>query len=151
MAYGDLITIAADINRLADCFHFRREGFGEALMDAAAEGILVAMDAQEDPDGNPWAPLSERYRDWKSRKFPGNPMAVLYGVMKTEENIRGQRLVLSTMAIMTFGTDDLAKQEAEWFQEGNENQPPRPFYAFTRASVEACDGLCDERFLAATR
>lgn len=135
--------IIADLKRLAKMFDLRRDNLGSDLLDLAAEDVLETMDRQEDPDGLPWIPLSDAYEEWKSLHFPAQPMAVLFGLMKTREQVRGFRVIGVDRAEMTYGLDDQVRNEAEWFQEGNTHQPPRPFYALTAQAVARADVMID--------
>lgn len=137
-----LDPILRDLERHKTVFDLDRDGLGEALMDLDARLILKYMDAQEDPDGNPWPPLSEGYALWKDAAHPGNPMAVLLGHMKTEEQVKGMRRVTAREATMVFGVDELARQEATYFQEGSADQPPRRFYGQSAEAQQLKDDLC---------
>lgn len=138
--------VERDMHAYRACFDFTRDGLGHAVIDETAGAMLAMMDNEVDPEGKPWSPLSRKYAAWKSEHFPGNPMAVLYGLMKTQANIVGETRVADRLIEMEFGTSDEAKAEAGWFQEGNPNQPPRPFYALGDYAIEVVDRVMDDRF-----
>lgn len=136
-----LDNVLRDLERHKTIFDLDRDGLGEALMDVDARVILKNMDRQEDFDGNPWPPLSEGYGLWKNATYPGKPMAVLLGHMKTEEQVKGMRRVTARDATMVFGVDELARDEATWFQEGSADQPPRRFYGQSAEANQLKDEL----------
>lgn len=139
--------IIADLQRLIRDVDFRRRNLGRDLLDMAAEEVLECMDRQEDPDGLPWIPLSDAYAEWKSSHFPAQPMAVLWGHMKTRDQVRGFRQIEQTRAEMTYGLDNQSRDEAEWFQDPtNPNQPARPFYALSPQAIHRADSLIDRWF-----
>lgn len=139
--------IIADLNRILKGIDFRRNNLGRDLLDMAAEEILECMDRQEDPDGLPWIPLSDAYEEWKSANFPAQPMAVLYGHMKTREQVRGFRVIEQARAEMTYGLDGPTRDEAEWFQDPtNPNQPARPFYGLTPHAIQRADAIANSWF-----
>jgi hypothetical protein len=132
---------------------------GEEVCDIIAEEILVCMDAQVSPDGTPWEPLSIAYEYWKNKHYPGEPMAVLEGHMKTLEQLKGTRIIAGAGGSemqMTYGIDELARDLAEWFQEGNQGgggflggitshgQPPRPFYSISQPAMDRIDAYLDD-------
>lgn len=144
MASVQLNAIFRDLKRHGDVF--APADVADDLFDIAADAILRQMDREQDPDGGDWPPLSADYEVAKQRIAPGKPMAVLYGHMKTIEQIKGQRYIGQDEARMAYGVDDLAKDLAEWFQEGNDNQPPRPFYAVGDEGVQLMDDYLGRRF-----
>lgn len=148
MASRQLMSILRDLDRQVHAFDLDRDDLAEDLMDVAAEVIRRDIDSQTDPDGQPWPELSPAYAEWKATVAPGNPMAFLYRQMIDNEQILGESWVSATMARMVFGVDETPKQEAVYFQEGNpeNNQPPRPFYAFSIECLTRMDALLDQRF-----
>lgn len=146
--------LVADLDRLENPFDLTADGLGAELAGIAAEEILANMDAETDPDGNPWPSLSAGYREWKDVVAPGAPMAVLRGVMKTIEQLRGEPVFTPGAGRQTYGTDDEAKEHAMKFQEGGlvtgTNQPQRPFYGFTQKAFDRMNAACDQRFVKAT-
>lgn len=146
MSRAQLAPILKELKRQRDFWRFDRGKLGRQLMDAATDCIEDDMDAQQAPDGAPWAPLSEAYVEFKDQVAPGEPMAVLYGHMKTREQLEGQRFRGADEMRQTYGIDERAKQEASWFIEGNDRQPARPFYGFSQEALVRMDQLCDQRF-----
>jgi hypothetical protein len=128
-------------------FDLDRDGLGETVMDIAVDAMLVDMDAERDPTGANWPPLSAEYAEEKAKVSPGSPMAVLHGIMKTRDQLEGERCITAHQASMTFGKDPVAKQEAIWFQEGDpsNNQPPRLFFGFSAECVSRTDDLLERR------
>ena len=138
--------IIAELERMKHTFDFAFEDLGQHIAEANAAGIMAFMDAELDPGGSPWPELSERYAAWKERYYPGYPMARLYGVMKTDEQLIGSLFVSSTLLRQQYGTTEEAQQEAAWFSEGNDRQPPRPFYEFNDLSCARIADVLDARF-----
>lgn len=139
-----LNKILRDLNRHKQIFDLDQNRLAESLMDIDAGVILAAMDAEVDPDGAPWAPLSELYLEFKARAAPGAPMAVLYGHMKTIEQLHGLRRITAREAVMVYGIDELARELATFFQEGNSRQPPRKFYGTSAEADIRKDMFCRE-------
>ena len=124
---GDLHWAAS---RMADPFPQPIE-----IQVIVATAIMINMDAECDPDGNPWPDLSNSYATWKATIAPGRPMGYLYGTMKTMDNLMGVAVVQGSQMTMTYGVDPVAIAHAIKFTEGGlvtgTNQPPRPFYGLT--------------------
>lgn len=140
-------AIITELQRFLRDLDFRRNHLGRDLLDMAAEEILECMDRQEEPDGFPWIPLSDAYDVWKSAHFPAQPMAVLYGHLKTREQVRGFRVIERTRAEMTYGIDGQARDEAAWFQDPTHpNQPARPFYGLSPHAIQRADAIVDTWF-----
>ena len=139
-----LTKILGDLDRHKQIFDLDQNGLGEALMNIDCEVILRDMDAEVDPDGKPWPPLSELYLAWKAIAAPGSPMAVLYGHMKTLAQLKGMRRTTARLAVMVYGIDEEARDLAEWFQEGNakQNRPPRRFYLQSAEAQQLKDEYC---------
>lgn len=146
----ELTAILNDLDQHANAFDLSH-GFGSDLMVEAAGAIEEQMDAELDPDGVAWEPLSEAYEKAKDAQTSGAPMAVLFGVMKTFYNLLGRQWISAKECRQTFGQDEQATDEAEWFQEGNANQPARPFYEIPDAGVKKLDDLTDHQFDLAIR
>ena len=142
----DGALVLADLARHQQCFDLTVDGLGERLAEAFAVGVFAYMDAETDPENNAWIPLSERYAEWKSAHFPGLPMSHLYGLMKTPEQIKGTLDIRPDGMAQSYGTDEKARQEAVWFQEGNERQPARRFYDFNEQAEHLIADVLDERF-----
>lgn len=136
-------SILAALDRHVRYFDLDRNDLAEDLMDIATEEIRRSMDAETDPDGNPWPALSGDYAKWKAKHFPGNPMAVLHGVMKTDAQLRGNRNVAPDRCRMTYGLDQRARDEATWFQEG---PPERRFWGLSAAAITRMNARLDRHF-----
>jgi hypothetical protein len=50
--------------------------------------------------------------------------------------------------VQTYGLDDIARDHAAWFQEGDsgQNRPARPFYDFNDLALVYLGGLFDAVF-----
>ena len=139
-----LARIVRILERHKTIFDLDKNGLAESLMDIDAEVILREMGQEIDPDGAGWPALSLAYLKFKSRVAPGAPMGVLYGHMKTETQIKGLRRITAREAVMVYGVDELARDLAEWFQEGSkkQNRPPRRFYKLSVEAQTRKDAFC---------
>lgn len=138
--------IRADLERHRHLFDLTRDGLGVALCKAATDGVQYAIAREESPDGTKWADLSPAYAEAKALSHPGNPISLLEGVMDNPREVAGEVVVSAEKATATYGVSDQARQEAIFFQEGNSNQPPRPFWGFTKESEAEARRILDERF-----
>jgi hypothetical protein len=144
-----LAKIRADIERHRHLFDLDRDELGKKLCKAATDGVQQCIAEEREPDGASWAPLSQKYEEWKSFQFPGQPIAVLYQHMADPKEVAGEVVVQANQAVVTYGVSALAKQEASFFQEGNAHQPPRRFWGFTKESTAEARALLDARFATA--
>lgn len=150
MASAQMNTILRDLGRIAHALDFDRHDLGEDLLDLTADAIRRQMDDELDPDGNRWDELSDEYAEWKARHYPGKPMAVLAGLMKSRPELEGQRHIVQAEARMVYGITDEAKALAEWFQEGNDHgRPARPFYYFDDTAIQLADDRLNRALIAA--
>lgn len=119
------------------------DDLGVNMLEAATDSHQRAIDTQTSPDGEPWPPLSERYEKWKSRRMPGAPMAFLFGIMASPNEVFGERHVEERQAFYTYGQSDEAKEEACWFEEGDPqgNRPARRFTGLDEYGVQIVDDL----------
>lgn len=141
-----MAQIRRDLDRHRKLLDLRVNSLGEDLCKAATDGVQRSIAAEQSPDGNAWPALSEKYEERKSFDFPGNPMAVLRGTMANPREVAGEVVVTEGSAEVTFGTSAEARQEASWFQEGDSDQPPRPFWGFTPDSEAEARAILDKRF-----
>jgi hypothetical protein len=137
---GELARVVADLERHKDLFNLERDGLGKALCKAATDGVQRTIEGQQTPDGARWPELDPAYDAWKSDHFPGKPMAVLHEIMAQPDQVAGDVAVSAGQAIVTYGTDEQARQEATWFQER------RLFWGFTESSLTEVKSLLDARF-----
>lgn len=99
----------------------------QAMQEMEAEAFAVEGARRGLPV---WAPLSERYRRWKERHFPGRKILELTGDLRRSlaEKGRGHRRILSP-TFMLFGTMIRTKRGAPYamfHQEGTRRMPARP-------------------------
>lgn len=145
-AAAAMAKILADTNRHRHLFAMDRDNLGHDLCKAATDGVQECIAGEHDPDGNAWAPLSPKYEEQKAFEYPGQPMAVLHQVMANPHEVAGEVVVSADRATVTYGISEQARQEAEWFQEGNAHQPARRFWGFTGASLKEVRSILDKRF-----
>jgi hypothetical protein len=139
-------AIAADFERFKTLFDFTRNDLGKEVAELIAAGIFEYMDAQVDPSNIPWVPLSDKYAEWKAKRFPGEKMSELYLRMKAPDQLKGEVEITTHRVAQTYGLDDEARQEAVWFQEGNDRQPGRRFYEFNDLVLNELAALFDRHF-----
>ncbi|MHC5542096.1 hypothetical protein ACYOEI_28070 [Singulisphaera rosea] len=141
-------AIIRDLEQVPHIFDFDRDGFGEEVAEATAAAIFEYMDAETSPDGGQWIDLAPAYQAWKERHYPGRKMGELELKMKDPMQLRGEPNITPNELVQEYGTDEDAKLEAEWFQEGNEeqNRPPRKFYALNDLALHDLGNLFDRRF-----
>ena len=72
----DAVRILAAISRHATAFDLTSDKLGESLCKVFTDGVQATIAAEQDPDGTPWADLSEAYAEEKARRFPGKPIGV---------------------------------------------------------------------------
>lgn len=141
--------IKATIERHRHLFDLDRDGLGHSLCSAATSGVQRNIAGECSPDGTPWPPLSPRYAADKAFDYPGNPMAVLHGLMANPREIAGEVVVERHKATVVEGVTELAKKEYSWFSEGDADRPPRPSWGFTTSSEAEAKQLLDARFATA--
>lgn len=139
-------AIVRRIEQHPHALDFDRGGLGEAMVMVVAEEVYRAMDQETSPKGQHWAALSEAYAEWKSRHYPGQPMAVLTGHMKQMVQLIGLTRITAREIGQTYGVDETARALAVYFQEGNARQPARPFYVFGDVARDRLRQLLDAVF-----
>lgn len=143
-----LQAILSDLRRHRQFADFTHDGFGERLMNIDVTAIEARCRAELDPYGHEWAALSEAYAAWKKKMLGRDQIGILFRRMLAHEELRGSRYISATDALMTYGVTEEARNEAEWFQEGDpaRNRPPRPFYDFTASANQTRQAYLDKRF-----
>ena len=147
-----MAAIIADLERHKRCFDFTQGTLASDVAEAFASAVYEYMDAQIDPGGSPWIDLSPAYALWKSKNFPGLPMAELTQLMKDPLQLRGVLNAIKDRLVQTYGLDEIAQLHAEWFSEGHsgQNRPPRPFYELNSLAMISIAAVFDARFQAVT-
>ena len=138
--------IVGDLHRHKQCWDFSQDRLAEDAAEAAAMGIYITMDYQTDPDGQTWDKLNEKYAKWKAKHRPGMLIGERDGHMKTQEELKGEITLDPDGMTQTYGLDDQAQNEAEWFSEGNDHRPAREFYALNAKAEELLNAVFDTRF-----
>jgi hypothetical protein len=145
-----MIGLQYELQLMENPFDFTRGGLGQAIIDAGIIGIIDNTWDELEPDGTPWAPLSQGYAAWKNSVRPGQRIGRLWDVMLAIPEIMGVQTILPARMVHQFGVTDQAKLEALKFQEGGlvtgTNQPPRPFFGITIAACYMDDTLLENRF-----
>lgn len=129
----------AALKRHKTFLDFSQDNLGDDLLLIAAIGVQNNIRQQQAPDGTPWAPLSEKYAEWKAFHYPSEPPGVLHFLMAMQDEIMGTVYMSNNEARMTYGITSEARDEMEWFSNGDpsKNRPARPFWGFTEESIEA--------------
>ena len=143
--------ILNDLENHKRCWDFSVDRLAEDTAETAALGMFIQMDYQVDPDNNAWQRLNEKYEAWKRKNVPGAKISELEGHMKAVEQLKGYVDVLPDGMEQNYGIDPQASDEAVWFQEGNDRQPPREFYALSDIAIQHLDALFDVRFASIVR
>lgn len=145
MPSNQLMRIIRDLRR--HCRTFDADRVGEDVLDLVVEEQMRDFDAEVDPDGSRWPDLSAAYLEFKRRYAATTKMGHLHGNLATEENFRGQRYSDRHEARSAFGTTEQAKDEAEWFEEGDPamNRPPRHFLGISPLAEQRIDSFLDEQ------
>lgn len=143
-------AILDDLKKLPEIFDLDATQLGNDLLGITAAGIMINMDAESDPDGNPWPRLDPDYALWKSSIAPTARIGELYLKMKTWQEIEGLRTVTIDTASMEYGTNQLTRSEAIKFTYGGlitgTRQPQRPFYSITTACIPTLEARLDDHF-----
>ena len=123
----------------------RKGKLGDELIDTATLAIADrSVNRQQDPDGNPWAPLRPRTLARK-RKLGLDPrINIETYTMLDILQIRGVTAITSHTAVMTPGLDEETRQKIEYAQEGGDNRPERPFVDLGKDGERAVDELIEE-------
>lgn len=85
------------------------------------EDNRAAWGEEKDPqEGKKWAPLSARYREWKSQAYPGQPILRLTGRMQDRTRIRPEaaRGIFSARMGADYGS---------YHMTGTSKMPARPW------------------------
>lgn len=145
-AIMSLESILSDLERHKHALNMER-GLGDRLLDAAVAGVRETFDAERDPDGTPWPELSSDYARAKERLFPGRPKLVREGLMRSEEEMAGERTITEDGAKWRYGVTEQARDECDWNHQGDpaRNRPPRRFVGFTEDSRRESRSILDDQ------
>lgn len=143
---AQLNAILADFRRHRRFADFTHQGMGKDLIEIDIQAIKRRTRGQFDAQGKSWPSLSAAYEEWKRKYFGNRPIGVLHGMMLAIDQLRGLAFISATSMRVTYGTTQQARDEATWFQEGNANQPPRPFYEFDAQGDADKTAYLDHRF-----
>ena len=143
-----MAAIIADLERHKRCFDFTQDTLASDVAEALASAVYEYMDAGIDPRGASWIELSPAYLLWKTRHFPGRLISELHLLMKDPAQLKGELDATRNKLIQTYGLNEEAKLEAEWFSEGHseQNRPPRPFYELNDLALVHLAAVFDARF-----
>jgi hypothetical protein len=141
-----LAKLVSILERHKGLFDLRAGTLGADLCKAATDGVQATIAAESTPEGTPWAPLSQKYEEWKRFAYPGRPISLLHGTMDDPREVAGIVIVTNTRATVTYGRSSKAREEAHWFQDGGPHQPPRRFWGFTARSLKEVREILDARF-----
>jgi hypothetical protein len=148
-----IAPLLADIDEMRRLFDMTDSNLGESLLDETVQDILYNCAMMADPDGNPWADLSDYYKADKQADVGFvYPIGVREQRMLQQPEIEGTRVIQPDLASMEYGTNDRDRHVATSFQEGGPSGgrraiPPRPFYGIGAAMAGKADALLEARFL----
>lgn len=152
---SNLPEIRRNLNDLGQIMNLRRRPggaqrrIGDEILDVVAVAIEVRTIKQQlDPSGAPLAPLKPRTIARKIRLgFPLKIGIETHRMLDLDE-IRGDQIVTSSTASMTYGHEDEEKQKAEWFQDpSNPNQAPREFYDVGKDGEKLIDNYINDEVI----
>lgn len=143
---AQMTAILREVRSHEHVFDWDRKGLGKAVIKAVAQDIYDAMALEMSPENRAWPALSAAYQLWKAKYYPGLPMGVLDRIMRQLVQLIGQTWISAQEMRQVYGLDDIAKDHAEWFQEGNSRQPPRPFFMFGPSGEAAIAAILDAHF-----
>lgn len=129
--------IAAKLDELHRCLDLTRPGIDGSLgRDLLANQAVRILDRSRNQEGSlgVWADNRGEYKKEKDRR--GLPVGVglppdSIDRMLSLDNLKGERAITPSEAVMTYGITDAARDKAESFSPG------RPFYEYTEADIEA--------------
>ncbi|MBV8607191.1 MAG: hypothetical protein JO034_06990 [Singulisphaera sp.] len=129
-----------------------RDGLGDACLDAAVEGMLASHQAQQAPDGVPWAPLKAATVRRKGHARIGVQSGIFLDLRRWR---MAPRMITPRAAIWyyptTRPTGDGCDGHARAFHAGHPRtgSPARPILGWTPAAQAACRRLVAEAARAA--
>jgi hypothetical protein len=143
---GEAPIILSDLARHAEAFRLDSDGLGESALSAARAGVVEHFSNQVDPDGVPWPELSRRYRAFKERHWPGLPINVREGLMRSE--LEGESSIEPGQAVYTAGQSAEGRAEIGYAEDPDptSNRPPRKFVDLNPGSIAESDHLFDRHF-----
>lgn len=125
-----LQRLAARVGRLTPVFR----DIGEYLHQAHEE----RFDAQKDPQGNPWQPLSERYKARKKRNADK--------ILVLDDLLGGTLRYQATADSLLFGTDRIYGATHQ-FGDDDRGIPARPFLGLSRDDEAEALRLIEEHLI----
>lgn len=85
------------------------------------EDNRAAWGEEKDPqEGQKWAPLSARYKEWKSQAYPGQPILRLTGRMQDRTRIRPEQA-------RGFFSATMGADYGRYHMTGTSKMPARPW------------------------
>jgi len=91
------------------------------IADELAEATRIHFATEGGPEGH-WAPLSPKYRLWKEKRYPGQPILVRTGALRTDLTQRPFGVERITASSMDVGTEI---PYAAFHQHGTPKMPRR--------------------------
>lgn len=99
----------------------------QALADQVAKSNKEQFDKRGAHYGALWAPLSPNYADWKSKAYPGQPIMVRTGDLRSSLTERPFGVEEVTSSRMVVGT---GLSYASFHQNGTPYMPARPLVGY---------------------
>ncbi len=134
--------------------------FAENLRDFTQiwPGVIVELQAilkeqfrgQGIGPSGPWKPLSEAYRKWKEKKYPGQPILVRSGDTRDALTSRTEHsIILPTATELTFGVS--LPYPIFHQRRNNKRLPRRPIFDLTEEHKNRLVKVVQRRLLTAGR
>lgn len=149
---SNLASVITSIRDVAGCLKMHAVGrygqVGDDALDIIAEGIYDrTVLGQQEPGGADLAPLAPATLRRKEKLGYPSTIGVEKGLMLDADQLKGERSITSEAASMEYGKTELAKLEAQWFQDPNRahgKQPRRPFFELDERIEQDLDNFVDE-------
>lgn len=115
----------------------------KSIGDSYRKEIKLIFDKQQPRDaGLRWAPLSQRYAEWKAKHFPGKPILVRTGSLKDSMTKKGSsgNITLIGGISAVFGSDI---DYGVYHDKGKGHQPKRNFSEPSKRRIEIFTGIVE--------
>ena len=100
---NDAESIIDRLNRHKSIFDLNKRDLGDHLLNIAQGTTERNFNSEESPDGSPWVQLTDGYHEFKEAHWPGNPIGVRTGEMRSEIVAGGERQIELDSASITLG------------------------------------------------
>lgn len=118
-------------------FFKRVVGKENSDVDWTIRGALkFTFESQKGPNGEAWKPLSEQYKKWKDKNYPGRSLLELTGTLMKSLYEKNENTVFSMLPKkLNYGTS-LPYAAALHFGYPARNLPPRPYMGWRKGQED---------------